>query len=909
MSDVSKHITLSAISASADDLDYSFLRKKGLEYIEQLSHRVWTDYNSHDPGVTILEMLAYAITDLGMRTSLPIENLLAPPDEETAGADKQFFTAPEILPSAPVTTIDYRKLFIDIEGVKNCWIRPFDKKVYADCRNHRLSYRKDDFTGVDASFIKEFGLQGLYAVLVDLEDPDPEKFPDKLSKDQETERIFEEIRLRYHANRNLCEDLVTVSKVKTHPIAVCANIEIDPGADEELVHARVLHAIDQYFSPPVRFYSLKQMLEKGYPVEQVFEGPLLRNGFIDKSELEASELRKEVRLSDIIQRIMDIDGVKLIRDITISDCAKPGSEPGAWILCIEEGRKPVRCADSAFSYFKDVLPVNINHKRVGAYLKEIENAERKEQEQAKYAMEPILPNGEYIGSSENTTIQNDFPDTYGIGRNGLPQRVGPARLAQAKQLKAYLLFFDQVFATYFAHLGKVKDLLSVTQKPGPTYFTQPVSDVKDFSEIISNYPVNDDAELTKLLLSELDDPIERKNIILDHLIARFAEKFSDYAFLMKQLYGSFADEAILQTKSSFLKDYHLSGKARGSAFNYYKQPLSGLWNTTNVTGFEKRIARLCGIKDFTRRNLSHTFVEIYSLTVAGGKKVYRWRIRNKGNKIVLTATENYPSPKHAEIEMNKSILKIIETSSDEVNRVFKNEITDETMVGNLQVQLSASGKYSFNVINKEANPVGSQWVIARHFSYYNSVEQLKKAILGLIEFMVDTFSEEGMFLVEHILLRPDVTSSSVPLQQFMHVCDDDCNGCGPLDPYSYRVTIVLPGWTYRFFNTDFRNYLENLIRRELPAHILARVCWVGHRINQVPANENDMLQFEKAFREFLLSKTASGQGQQQNKLVDLIDIMGRLNSIYPSGTLMDCADEDEDMKGRVILGRTNIGNL
>jgi uncharacterized protein len=672
MSDVSKHITLPKIVASADDLDYSFLRKKGLEYIEQLSHKIWTDYNSHDPGVTILEMLAYAITDLGMRTSMPIENLLSPSESEES--NKQFFTASEILPSAPVTVPDYRKLFIDIEGVKNCWLLPFVKKVYADCSNYRLSYHKEDFTGVDNSFIKDFQLQGLYSVLVDLEVPDPDKFPTKALKDQEAERIMEEIRLRYHANRNLCEDLVSVTKVKTHPIAVCASIEVAPEADEELVHARVLHAIDHYFSPPVRFYSLKQMLSKGYLIDQIFEGPLLQRGFIDKAELDASELRKEVRLSDIIKRIMDIEGVKLIRDISIRDCAKPDSEAGAWIICIDEGRKPVRCADSAFSYFKDVLPVNVNPKRVEVYLKEIANAERNEQEQAKIDMEPLVPKGEYLGTSETTTIQNDFPDTYGIGRNGLPQRVGPVRLAQAKQLKGYLLFFDQIFATYFAHLGKVKDLLSVSQKPGPTYFTQAVSDVKDFEELISNYPLNDDKELTRLLLNNLDNHIERKNRILDHLIARFAEKFSDYAFLMKQLYGGYADKAILQTKNAFLKDYHQTGLTRGSAFNWYKQPVTELWDTDNVSGFQKRIARLSGIKNYNRRNLSDSFVEIYSHDISVEEKVYRWRIRNSANIIILASTVDYPSARLAENTMNKSILKIIETAPDLVREVFQNDI-------------------------------------------------------------------------------------------------------------------------------------------------------------------------------------------------------------------------------------------
>ena len=58
--------------------DYNFLRQKGLDYIEQLGSKLWTDYNIHDPGITLLEALSYAITDLGYRTSLNLKDLLAP---------------------------------------------------------------------------------------------------------------------------------------------------------------------------------------------------------------------------------------------------------------------------------------------------------------------------------------------------------------------------------------------------------------------------------------------------------------------------------------------------------------------------------------------------------------------------------------------------------------------------------------------------------------------------------------------------------------------------------------------------------------------------------------------------------------------------------------------------------------
>jgi hypothetical protein len=109
MSTVNQHISIPKNVSSNDDMSFDFLRKKGIEYIESLGSQFWTDYNTHDPGITILEVLCYAITDLGMRINLPIEDLLS---NNTAPINEQFFTASEILPMQAVTTLDYRKILI-----------------------------------------------------------------------------------------------------------------------------------------------------------------------------------------------------------------------------------------------------------------------------------------------------------------------------------------------------------------------------------------------------------------------------------------------------------------------------------------------------------------------------------------------------------------------------------------------------------------------------------------------------------------------------------------------------------------------------------------------------------------------------------------------------------------------------
>ncbi|KJF43758.1 hypothetical protein [Draconibacterium sediminis] len=919
MSELNEHISIPKNVSTGDDLDYTFLRQKGQEYIEKLAGNIWTDYNEHDPGITILEMLSYAITDLGARISMPLENILTP--SRSGSLNDQFFDAQQILPSKPVTEADYRKLFIDIDGVKNCWLKKYEKTVHVDCKNDLLSYDPKDFEALDKQEQKQFIINGLYKIIVDYDERVLKKADDEEAK---IDDINQCIIKTYHANRNLCEDLVKVEKVEMHPIQVCASIELDPEVDEEKVHAQVLRAIDTYFSPKLWFYSLQQLFDKGYSSDHIFEGPVLSHGFIDPEELENARLRKEIRLSDIVQLIMKIDGVKLIKDISINDCNNPEEEKDVWLVCVDEGKKPVRCHLSAFSYYKGVLPVNVNSKKVKEYIAELEAEEADRQELSALDKAIPVPEGEYLGTGETTTIQNDFPETYGIGQVGLNSRASVTRKAQAKQLKAYLLFFDQIFATYFAHLDKVKEVLSVDNSLSSTYFTQAVKDIKGFSDLIEDYPKSNDEQLTKKLLADLDDNITRKNQLLDHLLARFAENFSQYSFLMKQLYGNYAGQAVVNAKQTFLSEYgeivkvtdggiEVKNKGisnwRGSAFNYFDQKPTQLWDTKNVAGAQKRIARLCGVQDFRRRDLSASFAEIYELQDADEKTVYRWRIRNDENEAVLSATVNYKTPGAAREEMYQSIVKVVETDPEVIKEGFTITINDEAEVGNFEIQKADSGKYSFDVINLNADPGSTDRIIARQFLYYDTQEELKQAILDLILFLRNDFKEEGMYIVEHILLRPDVTSEEGLKEQFMSVCTDNCESCEPIDPYSYRVTVILPGWTYRFGNMDFRNFMEDLIRRELPAHVLARVCWIGEPKGWVDDDKNDMVQFEKAYKDFLLSKTKSGQKQVEPKLKKLIDALEQLNSIYPEGRLIDCDDEEDSLKGRIILGRTNIGNL
>ncbi len=112
--------TISPSRPESISLDFEKLRAEGIKRLEEWAPFIWTDFNAHDPGITILEVLCYAVTDLAYRTRLPLEDLLAsgPKDKKL----KKFFEAEEILPTCPVTSNDYRKLIIDVPGVKNAWL-------------------------------------------------------------------------------------------------------------------------------------------------------------------------------------------------------------------------------------------------------------------------------------------------------------------------------------------------------------------------------------------------------------------------------------------------------------------------------------------------------------------------------------------------------------------------------------------------------------------------------------------------------------------------------------------------------------------------------------------------------------------------------------------------------------------
>ncbi len=994
--------------------NYEWLRKKGLEYIEQLGSAIWTDYNIHDPGITILELLCYAITDLGYRTSFDIKDLLASPtlqEPKDDPARQGFFTAREILTVNPWTTADFRKLLVDIDGIKNAWLTckecPCeDLYLYANCAKSILQYAENEHpitikglydvlvefdnepgigdlnsgkvthnfiytAGVDVNpgmieirlpswqhlidkkevykdlFSHAFVLQSVevkfisgnkndnvnipdnalpnvlrrpvYATIEIVYQPDAnlpetatllfEDIPMKvwLSNDgdrrviqladifqamedaspsgifgkylqliQRADEVMQLTNSTLQQHRNLAEDYCSIRAVPVEDIGVCADLEVSPEADIEAILAEAYYRIDQYLSPDIKFYSLKELMDTGIPVEEIFKGPQLDNGFIDNDQLDASNLKQFIYTSDIINLLMDIPGVKAISNFVLTKYNTEGNlvENEPWMLKVSDNHQPrLYIQASKVLVFKNGLPFLPDLLELNDTLQVIKG----QRAQPQYNVgenDLTVPAGKYYDLQSYFPVQHMLPLTYGVSTYGLPATASEERKAQAKQLKAYLLFFEQMLINYLSQLTHVKELFAIDQKVGQTYFskvlgTAEISDIEDFYNGLNSGSLQS-------LLEDENTFHDRRNRFLNHLLARFAENFNEYTLMLHAYSDSkkFADEKLIRDKVNFLKDLPFMSANRAKAINYKLE--NGICSSDNVSGLEVRIKRLLGLEN------SFGYFELYEENDIDGKFFERrWRLKDGEGKLQLSGSTRYFDEVLSESERKAKV---------EIQEV-KKYISDPARFDVKKVK-----KWVVNL----TDPTGE--IIATRKHAFNTKAEAEKVRDEILEFGRKLVGSDKIYVVEHLLFRPGNVPGTPGIPNgdpMLSVCiPNDCAMCGEEDPYSFRVTIVMSGETgIANSGIEFRRFAEATIRREVPAHLGVKICWVSNE---------QLVIFETAWCAWLaeLAKPEPDRILQHQKLVELLQIFEELKSVYPEARLHDCRDGNDS--NRVFLGNTII---
>jgi hypothetical protein len=1017
---MSAHLTIEKHPVLHESSDYYLLRQKGLEFITQLGSRWWTDHNLHDPGITILEALCYSITELAHRTGSDIKDLLATPDGTPFDPARQaFFTAREILTVNPWTVNDFRKLLIDIEGIKNAWLVckkcPCETRLYVDCKKSILTYEKPKPPEIAADH--EVFAKGLYDILLEFDDDgkfgdmnsgkiqhqftvqlaetreliylevrmlswneltkkfgtgtaaqrklwkdlcsdnsalksvkvtsisgnkqdnvdiandklatalrkpmyatmevtyelsgvpvaEPVIFEDVpfnlvlvpdsvrkqltvaqlrtelentsasgimqryLDKIKNTKAVVKATKQELHAHRNLAEDFCRIEAVEIEEIAICADMEVKAESDIEKILAEAYYLISEYFAPEIKFYSLEELMLAGKPVDEIFEGPALDHGFIDTTELEKAALKKILYTSDIINLLMDIPGVKAIKNLVLVRYNKEGKavESQPWKLEMKPNHQPRLFMEaSKFLVFKNNLPFLPDVSELLDTLQVVSGSQQ-HPKLKDHELDLDVPKGKYQDWAEYHPIQYSFPLTYGVGFEGLPSDASDLRRAQARQLKAYLMFFEQLLVNYLAQLSHVGDLFALDTTIGDSYFTN----------LITNTTIRDvETDLYNGLAPALNGLVEtdtqfldRRNRFLDHLLARFAEEFSDYAIM---LYSSneknVADEILIKDKIAFLKQYPAISGNRAKAFNYKDE--GGVCSSNNVAGLSIRISALLGYEQY---------INYFGFSGSGPSP--KFILSSSDKKVLLESTAVF---RQADSTPESPAFR---TAATAMLKAMNNK-------DSYDIKRSTGLKFKLSLLDKSGN------TLAFHPTLFRTKAEAELQRDAILEFAGKSLKQEKFHIVEHLLMRPRSTpGAQVPLgDPLLPICvAPDCKFCGDEDPYSFRLTFVMNGESGNAKdNIAFRRFAEDTIRREVPAHLTTKVCWV---------REDQFISFNEAYCAWLkeLAKEEPNPQTLADRLKDVIDIFSELRSVYPPASLHDCVDGNDE--NRVYLDQTIMG--
>lgn len=733
-----------------ESLDYQFLRNKAIEYAQELGGAIWTDYNEHDPGVTILEQLCYALTDLAYRAGFNIEDIL----QTGVNNRKNFMHPREIFPCNALTINDYRKIIFDsLFEIQNVWVKPVRSS--------------------------EHSLNGLYKILIDLDA--------SIDEDTQKQEVIEQVKEVFTEHRSLGEDINQVTILDNLLVTVNADIEIDGSRPLESILAEIFFQVDEYLSPEIKFYSLEELKQQGKSLSEIFEGPLLKHGFIKEDEL--FDKSKKVLVSEITKIVMDIPGIISVKNIFLEvDGEKHFNQ-----INIEEHQLPklnpvVQKESGAhfINFFKGgVRYGNINPKAVTSELNVLQYAYRRVYRLNEEEIQ--TPRGNEFKLDQYHSIQNHFPQVYGITEFGIPERADEQRRAQVKQLRGYLMLFEQVIANYLSQLSNVKELLTLTPRLDRTYFHQLLTTVTDAEEIFQDKPdemveitgveeeniPNSYQEGLERIMELSDNRVNRSNRLMDFILAAHGESFNSYALSQFNFYYSKEefDNKLIHNKINFIKCLPDFNKNRAKAYNYLRHSLG----TSNMSGLERKLSIILGLEE--KENTDKLSYIEHSTT-------------KHFEQFDLRLIEERPSKSNGTLWFSKSELSEKDYTSDQIKENFDFIDDEEFELGHfapedqelmlsllpfqsrvlpipfmseaLNLSRYRIGKYSekakkYHILFREGdlnNHEKENWI---ELGEYANESDAKEAIGQLIATLRGMhIRSEGLQLVEHILLRPEV---------------------------------------------------------------------------------------------------------------------------------------------------------
>lgn len=806
-------------------LDYTFLKETGTRLVQELAGEIWTDYNEHDPGVTTLEQVCYALTELSYRAEFPMADLLT--DRVTGWIDphrQALFIPRRIFTCNPVTINDYRKLFLDrIPAIGNVWLTPVTDPT---CPN---------------------AVAGLYDISLYVPGIN------SCSTDSNPQAIIERVRRVYCRHRNLCEDVATIGILEGIPTVVFADVTMTSGAIADTVLAELLFRIGLLLAPEVHRQTLKSLVDEGVPSDRIFNGPLLRNGFISDDQL--TPKASSIPVQDIIRVMVNCPGVASVKNVRVT---VQGNPPATYVPGgppIDVPANAILLLDTApdqpgggygIRLFRNGIECRPNPARVQRELEK-----RQADFRQTHALMPQyeeffgVPRGRLHNFAEYYSIQNQFPNVYGIGAFGLPGDVSDRRKGQAKQFKGYLLVFEQLLADYFSQLEHTRDLYSIIRKLRKTYFFQGLErSVPNVEPLLKpNYLPG----LRRIVRSQ-DPWIERRNLFLDFLLALYAERLNRSnipELTCEETTGSGVGRTLIRAKLDFLHRLVESTSRRGCGFDYLAPPVP-----RNQAGLQIKSRIQLGFESLGMNPLLDLLNEFAVEIVDEEAKASLGRGLNRHTEHIET---QFQSVVAALKKSGEAAPASAPAPGSGMNLIRGQSITTEFLRTADRIEQFRIGTLpgDRNVALVARSPRDTEWKLAGKFGDAESAALAARELTGFIRQLKSRSRQ--IYIVEHTLLRfaclpPDPRDVDQDTETRKPNSLDTTENM-ETEPflYSFTFTAVISASRDQIDDREFRKSVRQVIGENSPAHLLAEYCFLGY--SQLRQFENLYWEWRRALRD------------------------------------------------------------
>ena len=609
-------------------MDYEALYQEGLALVQQFSAAIWTDYNQHDPGVTILEYLCFGLTDLGYRADFPVVELLYAADKDPILPENNaFFSPEEILPSAAMTIYDYRRLILANQGkIHNVWVNPVDE-------------------------IQE-KIKGLYDIQLQLNDENAKRV-DPIRSKRELLNLLAQ-------HRNLTEDFRFIHILEEEYLGLNVELELHQDGSAEQILAKVIHALDHLLNPKIKFQDFNILLAEGANINTLLDGPMpnVAKGYIDPNDLH--HLPMTMYKSQIQNTISAIPGIRSVKKIEIlrNGFPHPHEEitlPINAYLVLDKSLKDWQNPNYPIVFIRNNFRVKPNPTLSEQNYKILTSKDLKYfttklnlGEQIAFSTKKMQEIGEYH------SIQRFFPNVYGIGHIGLSPNAKMEDKVKVLQLKGYLAIFESLLSSFLKQLTQLKQFFYIESLPKPI-----TPEALHEQELAKSKPIHLDAVLKKRIstnfqlkdtfefpynIPDIKDLVDEQNLkavqaakddqpqhlvlrfqeSLDHLLARFGESYhSDWlhAFSNNPNETLNVQNSLINSKYRILVEYPELSRNRGLGFNYrqvgHVKKREVTWGdpaykasvrwTDNVSGLKKRLCYWLNLLDYSDHEITPFF--------------------------------------------------------------------------------------------------------------------------------------------------------------------------------------------------------------------------------------------------------------------------------------------------------------